>query len=106
MNVWLWILSAAGGITVLYAAGSALLRSVRALFSFVRRVVHFLDDWLGDGKQPGVMDRMAEIENQLKTNGGKTLRDRVDHLHQKSDENELRLIRIEKYLGTSESDSL
>jgi hypothetical protein len=50
------------------------------------RLSHFLDDWFGEDarpgftRKPGVPERLAEVESQLKANGGASLRDAVNRI--------------------------
>lgn len=81
MQILVWVGSAVGAITVVLTAWRVVIKPVAGA---VRRVVHFLDDWFGEPARPGhparpgIPERIEAIEHQLRPNGGKTLRDRVD----------------------------
>jgi hypothetical protein len=81
VQVLVWVGSAVGAVTVVLTAWRVVIKPIAGA---VRRVVHFLDDWFGEPARPGqearpgIPDRIAAIEHQLRPNGGKTLRDRVD----------------------------
>lgn len=71
--------------------GCAALMSIIALVTYVVRLMRkvsrqletFREDWYGEAARPGraavpgVPDRLASIEKELKTNGGSSLRDAV-----------------------------
>lgn len=65
----------AGGIAV-----------VVKVFSLIKRMHNWLDDWAGEparpgvDARPGVMARLASIEAQLRPNGGTSARDAVDRV--------------------------
>ncbi|MER7114116.1 hypothetical protein ABT332_06465 [Saccharomonospora azurea] len=70
----------------LLAAG-VLIKTLVAVGRFFRRVNTLLTQWLGDSELqiPGMVDRMedharrlADIEEQIRPKGGKTLRERLD----------------------------
>jgi hypothetical protein len=65
---------------------------------------NFLIDWSGTEKRPGrdrvpgVMERLNEIDGQLKNNGGSSVKDavdrieiRVDEIHDRTDQIQIRL---------------
>ena len=87
----------AGGITTLSAAGTLAWKTTKSVFFFWRKLVWFLDDCFGEPARnghparPGMVERITAIENQLKPNGGQALRDRVDQIH-------CRLDSLEKYV--------
>lgn len=68
-------------VTAVYLGGRWMLRTLRKLGDF-------LEDWSGEPPRPGVpgrpgvMDRLARIEAQLKPNGGSTLRDAVSRIEE------------------------
>ncbi|MDT0305054.1 hypothetical protein [Streptomonospora wellingtoniae] len=81
-----WLLGAAG---VVGAAG-VLIAAARKVWTFGRRVGHFLDDWTGEAARrgvearPGVMerlctieDRLGAVEHEVRTNDGSSLKDAV-----------------------------
>lgn len=81
------IITAAAAVTaVLILVGAAV-----AATRFVRRVVHFLDDWQGEEeragipRRPGVIERLAIVEArtaQLTPNGGDHVADRLARIEQ------------------------
>jgi hypothetical protein len=104
MNTWLWAVTIAGGVTTLSAAVALAWRTTQSVFRFWRKLVWFLDDCFGEPARngqpakPGMLERIAAIENQLKPNGGQALRDRVDQIH-------CRLDGLEKYVRDINRDS-
>ncbi|MFD8556612.1 hypothetical protein ACFV1N_04875 [Streptosporangium canum] len=78
------ILAVAAGLVVL---GGGLAVVVR-LLAVIKRVHDALDDWQGEPARkgvtarPGVMERLAAIEAQLKPNGGSSTRDVVNRVEQ------------------------
>lgn len=103
------ITSTVGGLVAAAAAVTALvilLRAAKVLWRFLSGIQAFLDDWSGEPsrpghpEQPGVMARLAELEKgqaalemtlvavrgEFRTNGGSTLRDKVDRIAAKVEE--------------------
>ena len=72
---------------------------------------NFMVDWAGEEERPGrsaipgVMERLNNIDGELKKNGGASLKDSVDRIHDRLDEGnkqfakmDKRIIQIEKTL--------
>ncbi|WP_433235563.1 hypothetical protein ACQPYK_25560 [Streptosporangium sp. CA-135522] len=61
-------------------------RAAAWLWAVISALKNFLDDWRGEASRPGVParpgipERLARIEEQFGTNGGKTFRDLGDRL--------------------------
>lgn len=61
---------------------------VKPLRNMVREFALWREDWAGEAARPGVparagvMERLANIEEQLRTNGGASLRDAVARIEQ------------------------
>lgn len=75
------------------AVTGAALWCARAAWRLIRRVINFLDDFLGEparagvAARPGVMDRLSTLETSVASiavevhpNGGKSLRDEVQRM--------------------------
>jgi hypothetical protein len=91
-----WIGAAVAGVGILTAAW----RITRGAGRILRGLVHFLDDWGGEPGRPGkparpgvieqladhsnrlgaVESRLSRVDNQLKPNGGSSLRDAIDRV--------------------------
>ena len=71
-------------LLLLIGAGAAALTALIILIKYVlvgtRRVVWLFDIILGDADNPSLDIRLGNIEEQLRPNDGKTLRDRVDYI--------------------------
>jgi hypothetical protein len=58
-------------------------KRIKAIF---KKLEHFSDDWFGEaarpgrGRVPGVMERLNNIDGQLKNNGGTSVKDAVDRI--------------------------
>jgi hypothetical protein len=102
-------------ITTILAAWFAVVRLIRPMYLGIRRRIltweNFMADWSGEKARPGrgatlgVMERLSDIDGNLKNNGGNSLKDSVDKVHQKLDEGnkniyklDRRIYRIEKKL--------
>lgn len=76
------LISIAAGVT----AAGVILVALKKTANFIRRVVHLMDAFLGtpggNGLEPtpGMLERVANIEAELKPNGGSSLRDSVNRL--------------------------
>lgn len=80
-----------GAISVLTAVVTVAWRVIRAMAHLGRRVEEFMDDWSGEGARPGVParpgvmervagieERLSRVEHELYPNSGESLRDAVD----------------------------
>lgn len=80
----LWV----GGFAALVTGVTVISVGVSKLVRIFRRVGHFLDDWAGEEGRPGVEarpgvmerlgsmeDRLGEVEHEVKTNTGTSLKD-------------------------------
>lgn len=84
------ILAAAGGVAIIASGASGfyvlVVKPGKALRKIGEAVEEFRDDWFGEPERPGVpgrpgvMVRLATIEDQLHPNHGTSLRDAVDRL--------------------------
>lgn len=78
----------AGAVT---AALMGLFKAFKAIAGLVRRVTHFLDDYLGTEERPGVparaglSERLASIEHELHPNSGTSMRDSIDRIESRLD---------------------
>lgn len=80
--------SAALGVIagVISTAGVSYAAVIRPLRRMLREIVAFREDWYGESARPGVparkgvMERLADIDGQLRTNGGSSLRDAVSRI--------------------------
>lgn len=67
------------------------------VWPFVRKVSHFVDDVAGSPARPGVekklglMERVAMIEHEVKTNHGSSLKDAVKRIETTSKDTSLKL---------------
>ncbi|HEX6969056.1 MAG TPA: hypothetical protein VF174_09640 [Micromonosporaceae bacterium] len=53
---------------------------VKRAWPFVQRVVRFIDQWHGTSTQPGVLDRLAAVEAELRPNGGGSIKDQITRM--------------------------
>lgn len=76
------LISIAAAVT----AAGAIIIAIKKTASFIRRVVHLLDEVLGrpamNGLEatPSLSQRVASVENELKPNGGGTMKDQLNRL--------------------------
>ncbi len=76
------ILAIAGGLAVL-AGGSAV---VVQIVNFLKKMSNVVDDWAGEPAREGVparagvMKRLEQIEAELRTNHGSSLRDAINRI--------------------------
>lgn len=85
--------SIAGSATALVGTGALVIRYVGSpLRRLAQQNDEFREDWYGlparPGRSavPGVPERLARIEQELRPNGGSTLRDAVNRLEQRFDD--------------------
>jgi hypothetical protein len=87
------ILAIIGVVLGALAAIGAAWKVLKPVFSAVRRLSHFVDDWFGEPERPGVPARpgvmprletmqsdLDKIKHELWPNSGGSLRDAVDRL--------------------------
>ncbi|WP_208630405.1 hypothetical protein [Amycolatopsis kentuckyensis] len=97
MSIFAIITIVLGGLTALGAAWKIL----KPVFSAVRRLTHFVDDWFGEPDRPGVPGRpgvmarlelmqtdLDKIKHEMWPNSGSSLRDAVDRLEKAANSNE------------------
>lgn len=95
-----WVLPVAGGVIVIGGAIAALGKGGRWVFSTLRKVNEFLEDWRGEDARPGharrsgvperlesietrltnVESKVNQVKGQMERNGGSSLRDAVDRI--------------------------
>lgn len=96
LQSWDWVLPAATAVGVVGGAVALIVKGTRWVFSTLRKVNEFLEDWRGEDarpghlRRPGVPERLgnmeariASVESQVKPNGGSSLRDTVDRIESK-----------------------
>lgn len=77
-------LGAFGGAAA--TAGASYTLVIRPLRTMMTKMRLLLEDWYGEAARPGVrarpgvMERLASIDDQMKTNGGGSLRDAVTRI--------------------------
>lgn len=76
-----------GGVVVMLTGIGAAARYVgRPMRRLLRQNDEFREDWYGEparagvDPRPGVMERLKGIENELRPNGGSTLRDAINRV--------------------------
>lgn len=75
-------------VTLVLAALGVVASLKKFLGPTVRKLQHMLEDWQGEDarpgvpRRPGVMERLSDIEHQLKPNGGGSIRDKIEHIDQ------------------------
>lgn len=87
-SVGVWV----GGIAALTTGITVIIVGARKTLKMLRRVGHFLDDWVGEPARPGVearpgvMERLHAIEHEVKYNHGTSLKDKVKEVKEVVDE--------------------
>jgi hypothetical protein len=78
---------------------------LRKFFGFIKKVVHFFDDWIGTEDSPGMLTRLnnieqdvSEIKKEVTYNSGTSLKDAVRRIEGHQDGNHKRLLLIEDHL--------
>ena len=95
------IMSAGGAVGVILGIIRPIVKKFKKISSSLDR---FIEDWFGTDatsgrdKVPGVMERLNNIDGELKHNGGSTMKDSVKRLEQSSVVRTSTLDRIEKKL--------
>jgi hypothetical protein len=80
------IVSVGGAVGVILGIIRPLVKSMKKLINSLSR---FTDDWFGEeatpgrDKVPGVMERLNNIDGELKHNGGSTMKDAVKRIEKK-----------------------
>jgi len=80
------VMSAGGAVGVVWGVIRPLVKSTKKLVSSLSR---FTDDWFGEeaapgrDKVPGVMERLNNIDGELKHNGGSTMKDAIKRIEVK-----------------------
>lgn len=84
------IISIAIAVSTLLGAGFAVHKFLRPVFQRIGKWMttweQFLNDWAGEearpgrSRVPGVMERLNNIDGQLKHNGGSSIKDAVDRI--------------------------
>jgi hypothetical protein len=83
------ILSIAVAITTLVGAGLAISQILKPIKAMLTEWKVFMRDWAGeparDGRDaiPGVMERLNNIDGELKRNGGKSIKDTVNRIEKR-----------------------
>ena len=79
--------------------------SVRKGLTFIKKAVHFFDDWIGSEGNPGMLERLdriekdvSEIKKEVTYNSGTSLKDAVRRIEGHQDGNHKRLLLIEDHL--------
>lgn len=82
-------LALAAAITTLVGAGLAINKVLKPFKAMLRQWSEFMRDWAGeparDGRDaiPGVMERLNNIDGELKRNGGKSIKDTVTRIEKR-----------------------
>ena len=80
------VISVGGAVGVILGIIRPLVKSMKKLINSLSR---FTDDWFGEeaapgrDKVPGVMERLNNIDGELKHNGGSTMKDAVKRIEKK-----------------------
>lgn len=107
---WAGLIIAVGGaIGVLYKLVSPIVKKTKALMNALDL---FTKDWFGDEgdvlhpRKPGMLERMAKVEAELKHNGGssikdavKRIEDKVNNMDSRLQEGDERFNQIERKIG-------
>ena len=104
--MWSGVVIAVGGaLGVLYKVISPLVKKTRHLLDALGR---FTTDWFGEeeapgrDKVPGVMERLNNIDGELKHNGGSTMKDAVKRIEKKLQTIDNRLLDGDKRMSSIE----
>lgn len=74
------------GVIIALFAMRYVYRGARFLYTTAVRTASFLDDWQGHPARPGVpvrlgvLERLSNVEGQLTTNGGTSLKDQTNRI--------------------------
>jgi hypothetical protein len=99
------IISLGGAITVLWKIITPLVKKTKHLMDSLNR---FTADWFGEeeapgrDRVPGVMERLNNIDGELKHNGGSTMKDAVKRIEKKLNVIEGRLLDGDKRMSSIE----
>lgn len=90
---WQTLISIFAGLGTILATWLLIIKVVvptwKAINDFRHTVLNFFLDWSGEdaragrSRVPGVMERLNNIDGQLKNNGGSTIKDAVDRIESK-----------------------
>jgi hypothetical protein len=100
------IISVGGAVGVILGIIRPIVKSTKKLIGELNR---FTDDWFGSDaepgrdKVPGVMERLNNIDGELKHNGGSTMKDAVKRIESTGKERDKTLTRIEERLTQIDS---
>ncbi len=99
------IISVGGALGVLWKIFSPLVKKTRHLLDSLSR---FTSDWFGEeeapgrDRVPGVMERLNNIDGELKHNGGSTMKDAIKRIEKKLAVIEDRLVDGDKRMSSIE----
>jgi hypothetical protein len=99
------IISLGGALTVLWKIITPLIKKTKHLMDSLNR---FTSDWFGEeeapgrDRVPGVMERLNNIDGELKHNGGSTMKDAVKRIEKKLNVIEGRLLDGDKRMSSIE----
>lgn len=88
------VITVGGALTLLWKVISPAIKKTRHLLEALSR---FTTDWFGEeaapgrDRVPGVMERLNNIDGELKHNGGSTMKDAVKRIEKKLTEIDARL---------------
>ena len=106
------VMAIAVAVTTLIGAGLAINKVLKPLKAMLAEWKAFMRDWAGEPARegrdavPGVMERLNNIDGELKRNGGKSIKDTVTRIEKrliegdrKFEELALRIAELEKKVG-------
>jgi hypothetical protein len=99
------IISIGGALGVLYKLFGPLFKKTKHLLDSLSR---FTTDWFGEeaapgrDKVPGVMERLNNIDGELKHNGGSTMKDAIRRVEKKLNAIDARLLDGDKRMSSIE----
>lgn len=99
------IISIGGALGVIWKVTSPLVKKTKHLLDSLSR---FTADWFGEDsapgrdRVPGVMERLNNIDGELKHNGGSTMKDAVKRIEKKLNEIDVRLTEGDKRMSSIE----
>lgn len=109
MIVWI-----AGAITAVLTAYLTTVKVFRPFFARIRFWLttweQFMRDWAGEEARPGraatpgVMERLSQIDGQLRNNGGTSLKDSMDRIEKRLQDGDQLFIEISSRINEIEKD--